>query len=322
MRRDELADVTSLDIATCRAPNVSPETSVVIRALNEGRWLPEVFAALSAQSYRDFDVVVVDSGSVDRTREIAEESGARIVHLRREDFTFGRALNIGIREAPGQLLAILSAHAIPAGPCWLERLVAPLRLPETAMVYGRQRAHDVSKFSEARDFDRLYPAIPEEAPHDQPFANNANAAVKRSLWDAHPFDESLTGLEDIEWARHWIDRGLCVRYEPNASVVHVHVESWPEVRHRYRREAVAACCLGLKRASSIPREVRREISWCAQDLYSALRTHRGRGAAGEILRFRYEKTVGIVTGLSLGRRTEPPGAFRARQQSMGYPRAT
>jgi hypothetical protein len=113
-----------------------PETSVVVRAFNEERWLPEVFSALARQRYRDFEVILVDSGSLDRTREIAEENGARIVRMRSEDFTFGHSLNVGIRESQGEFIAMLSAHAIPANDHWLEDLVAPLRQPKVAMVYG------------------------------------------------------------------------------------------------------------------------------------------------------------------------------------------
>src|SRR5688572_31370188 len=110
-----------------------PETSVVIRAYNEERWLPAVFEALARQNYRDFEVLLVDSGSVDRTREIAAANGARIVRLLSEDFTFGHSLNVGLSEARGSLIAIVSAHAIPAGVDWLEKLVAPLRQPDVAM---------------------------------------------------------------------------------------------------------------------------------------------------------------------------------------------
>ena len=49
----------------------TPETTIVIRAFNEERWLPEVFQALDRQYYRDFEVLLVDSGSIDRTRDIA-----------------------------------------------------------------------------------------------------------------------------------------------------------------------------------------------------------------------------------------------------------
>src|SRR3989304_5366334 len=82
----------------------SPETSIVIRAFNEERWLPEVFAAIDRQRYRDFEVLLVDSGSVDRTRDVAAANGARIVRLRSEDFTFGHSLNVGVREGRGRAL--------------------------------------------------------------------------------------------------------------------------------------------------------------------------------------------------------------------------
>src|SRR6266566_1085649 len=92
-------------------PNVGgPETTILIRAFNEERWLPEVLKAIDAQSYRDFEVLLVDSGSVDRTRDIVAASGGRVVRLRSDDFTFGHSLNVGIHEARGRFIAILSAH--------------------------------------------------------------------------------------------------------------------------------------------------------------------------------------------------------------------
>ncbi len=274
-----------------------PETSIVIRAFNEERWLPEVFAALDRQCYRDFEVILVDSGSIDRTRDIAAANGARIVRLRSEDFTFGHSLNVGIREARGSLLAILSAHAIPADGEWLSRLVAPLRQANTAMVYGGQRGHQLSKFSETQDFLRVFPSQPREVHADDPFANNANSAVRRDLWEMHPFDEGLPGLEDIEWAKYWLKRDLKVAYEPNACIIHVHTETWPQVRRRYYREGMAARWVGIRYLRHLPGEVRRELSWLGRDLWLAAAQGRLRALLPEVLRFRYEKTVGTVGGI-------------------------
>ena len=204
-----------------------PETSIVIRAFNEQRWLPKVLAALANQTSRNHEVLLVDSGSVDRTREVAAGHGIRVLRLRPEDFTFGHSLNAGIDAARGRFIAILSAHAIPAAEDWLERLLASLRQDDTAMVFGGQRGHAVSKFSEARDFERTFAQQPLWLNESHCFANNANSAIRRALWESHPFDEGLPGLEDIEWARYWMQRGMGVRYEPEARVYHIHEESWP-----------------------------------------------------------------------------------------------
>ncbi len=296
-----------------------PETSIIIRAFNEERWLPEVCAALARQRYRDFEWLLVDSGSVDRTRDIAAANGARIVRLRSEDFTFGHSLNAGIKEARGSLMAILSAHAIPADEDWLERLVAPLRRDDTAMVYGGQRGHAISKFSETRDFLRMFPEHRHEVRPDDPFANNANSAVRRALWEVHPFDEGLPGLEDIEWAKYWMKHGQRVLYEPTASIIHVHTESWPQVRRRYHREAMAARWVGIRLLRHIPGEILRELRWGAHDLWLASREGRLGALAGEILRFRYEKLTGTVGGIVDSRGISNPARRAEIFFQTGFP---
>ena len=282
------------------------ETSIVIRAFNEERWLPEVFAALAAQRYRDFEVIVVDSGSIDRTRDISQANGARIVRLRSEDFTFGHSLNVGIEAASGPLVAILSAHAIPADDRWLEQLIAPLRAPDTAMVYGGQRGHGISKFAEARDFERVFPSTPHPVDPDNPFANNANSAIRRDLWEQQRFDEGLPGLEDIAWAKHWLERDLKVVYQPDACIIHVHTESWAQVRRRYHREGMAARWVGLKILRSIPGELWRELHSCVHDLWLVARHDRAYELSKEIIRFRYEKTVGTIGGIVDSRGIDNP----------------
>ena len=142
-----------------------PETSVVIRALNEERWLPDVLKMLERQRYRDFEVLLVDSGSVDRTRDLAAAAGARIVRLRSEDFTFGHALNVGIREARGSFIAILSAHAIPVDEEWRRlrsrRCAGPTRRWSMAGKIG----HALSKILRGA---RLRAPVPAAASHGRP----------------------------------------------------------------------------------------------------------------------------------------------------------
>lgn len=280
---------------TLSAP--TPETSIVIRAFNEERWLPDVFASLHRQRYRDFEVLVVDSGSVDRTRDIASTNGARIVRLRSEDFTFGYSLNIGIEEARGSFIVIISAHAIPTDEEWLTRLIAPLRRSTTAMVFGGQRGHAVSKFPEARDFERIFHSKSMSMDDDHVFVNNANSAIRRDLWERHRFDEGLPGLEDAEWAKYWIPQGFEVIYEPSACVYHVHTESWAQVRHRFHREGIAGRWTAVRIIRHIPREISREVWWGIKDYAIAISQGKFLTLAGEIARYRYNKTIGIVKGI-------------------------
>ena len=94
----------------------SPLVSVVIRTYNEARYLEELLLGIAAQERPDFDVevVLVDSGSTDGTLDIASQHGARIVHIRKQDFTFGRSLNVGCRAALGSVSADI---AFPHPPC-------------------------------------------------------------------------------------------------------------------------------------------------------------------------------------------------------------
>lgn len=283
-----------------------PETSVIIRAYNEERHLPALFDGLRAQGYRDFETVVVDSGSFDATREIARQRADRLVRIEPHDFTFGHSLNVGIRNSAGGVLAIVSAHTLPVDTNWLGRLVAPLRDDHTAMVYGRQIGHSDSKFSEFWDFERIFgPEYRVLRPPDF-FANNANSAVRRDLWEQHPFDETLPGLEDIEWAKYWMERGYRVVYEPTAGIYHIHAESWAQVRRRYYREGQAAKWIGVRRRRDLPGEICRETRYFFGDLIQAWQQRRLREKAREIARFRYEKLIGTLGGVWDGSMMDNP----------------
>lgn len=302
-----------------RTETRSPETTILVRAFNEERWLPEVLAAIEKQSYRDFELLLVDSGSVDRTREIFAAHGGRVVRMRSDDFTFGHSLNVGIREARGAFIVILSAHAIPTSDTWLEQLITPLRRPQTAMVFGGQRAHALSKFSEARDFERIFPAKPQLMNEYEVFVNNANSAIRRDLWEQHQFDEGLPGLEDAEWAKHWVLRDMEVRYEADASIFHIHTESWPQVRHRFYREGIGGRWTTVRIMRNIPGEIVRELWWTASDLGMAAVRGRIRALAPEIVKYRYHKTVGIVKGILDSRRITNPSKRAEIYHKTGFP---
>jgi rhamnosyltransferase len=213
--------------------------SIVIRSFNEDKHIGKLLKGIQKQlcSY-EVEVILVDSGSTDSTVKIAEGMGAKIVNISPEDFSFGYALNVGCALASGEFLVFVSAHVYPVYTNWLQNMLDPFTDEKIALVYGRQIGDEYSKFSEKRLLNKWFPAI---SNHNQlhPFSNNANAAIRKSLWVEQPYDESLTGLEDLDWGNKIISKGYKIAYEADAVIVHVHEETPKKVFNRYYREAIA-----------------------------------------------------------------------------------
>lgn len=219
--------------------------SIVLRTKNEGKFLGKSLDLIREQAYRPRpEVVVVDSGSSDDTLAIASRyDGLRVVEIAAEDFTYGRSLNAGVRASSGDVIVALSAHAFPRDEHWLDRLVHHFSDPKVAGVYGRQLPHDDAWPSVKRDYlefygNRMREQTNAEDSGDHCFSNAA-CAFQRNLWKEHPFNETLPGCEDWEWARAMLMLGLKIIYEPSAEVYHSHNESLFAVYRRSRRETVA-----------------------------------------------------------------------------------
>ena len=212
--------------------------SIVIRAYNEEKHISRLLEGIQHQTANDVEVILVDSGSSDSTVSIAESFGAKIVHIPPQEFTFGRSLNLGIQAALSEFIVIASAHVYPVYPDWLATLLHPFEDHEVALAYGKQRAPESAKFSEQQIFHQWYPDISKPR-QETAFCNNANSAIRRSLWEKNPYDDTLTGLEDLAWAKWAKEQGYDIAYMAEAEIIHVHNETPRAVFNRYRREAMA-----------------------------------------------------------------------------------
>lgn len=214
--------------------------SVVIRTLNEASYLDELLAAIHAQDVQayEIEIVLIDSGSTDSTLDIARKHACRITHINKKDFSFGRSLNMGSEFATGDILIFISGHCVPCDSNWLSSLIQPIVDESAQYVYGRQVGRDTTKFSEENLFRKYFPKY-SKIPQADDFCNNANSALKRSVWKLHPFNEALTGLEDMELGKRLRESGGEIAYVADAAVYHIHDESWSQVKRRYEREAIA-----------------------------------------------------------------------------------
>jgi len=291
------------------------DASVVIRTLNEGRWLPQLLDTLRSQSYPgSIETVIVDSGSTDDTLKIAAEHQCRIVHIDKANFTFGRSLNVGCAAAQGEALVFISGHCIPVSQDWLEKLIRPLHDGRADYVYGQQQAHELTKFSERQLFRKYFPAE-NMIPQKDIFCNNANSALLRSVWNANKFDETLTGLEDMELAKRLVAAGGRIGYVADASVYHIHEEQWGHVRRRYEREAIALQGILPDVRVTFGDFIRYFLAGVMLDWSQALQEKTFKHHAAEIFLFRLMQYWGTYRGNNEHRRIS-----QRRKEAYFYPR--
>lgn len=216
--------------------------SIVIRCYNEEEHIGRLLSGIMQQTLKNVEIIIVDSGSTDATVSIASRYPVKILSILPEEFSFGRALNIGCQETSGEFLIIVSAHVYPVNKDWLEKLITPFSDSRVALVYGKQRGNDITKYSEQQIFAHWFPEGLTLV-QDHPFCNNANAAIRRSLWQKLPYNENLTGLEDLDWAKRAMESGYKIAYASDSTIIHVHNEPMKSIFNRYRREAIALKCV-------------------------------------------------------------------------------
>ena len=269
--------------------------SVVVRAYNEERHIGRLLEGILRQTVQDTEVLLVDSGSTDATLAIASRYPVRIVRIDPGEFTFGKSLNLGCSQATGDLIVIASAHVFPVYPDWLEKLLAPFEDPQVGLTYGRQRGTRRSRYSERQQFAKMFPDV-SIARQDHPLCNNANAAIRRELWQRRPYDETLSGLEDLEWATWMMQQGYALAYVAEAEVVHVHQETARQIYNRHRREAMALHRIQPWQSFHVWDLGRLFVSNALSDCWHAVREGEPLGVIQDILAFRLTQFWGTYQG--------------------------
>lgn len=207
--------------------------SILIRTKNEDLFLEEVLVAIHNQLNNYFEIVIVDSGSIDNTLLIAKKYKCKIFKILPKDFSFGKSLNYGIEKCNGDIVVILSGHCTPVDKDWLDNLVSPLLNGKFSASFGRQIARESTHIFEKKAYLDNYPSS-----NKVNYTNfsNANSAINKNCWKRLKFDPNVSGSEDILWARNLNKMGKSYCYVYNASVYHSHNENFKSVYNRVLRE--------------------------------------------------------------------------------------
>ncbi|CAB1074306.1 hypothetical protein D1AOALGA4SA_2125 [Olavius algarvensis Delta 1 endosymbiont] len=210
--------------------------SIIIRSYNEEQLIRRCLTAIYSQKVDyPIEVIVVDSGSTDKTLELASKFPVKTISVEQERFSYGRSLNLGCQAAKGKYLVLLSAHAIPQNSTWIQSLINNFDNPKIAGVFSKQiPLEDCNPLSERQILahwnDKRKDLITR-------FGFTASGAViLKDVWQKTKFNEGLIASEDYDWAIRVKAQGYIIAYEPRASIYHSHNENFQQTYNRYFRE--------------------------------------------------------------------------------------
>jgi len=209
------------------------DTSVIILTKNAGDQFENLMKKLNNQTYQDFEVLVIDSGSTDRTLEIAKEYSCKVYRIKPEEFHHSRTRNLGAELAKGDYLVYITQDALPLNNDFLEMLIKPLENDKVAGVYGRQVAYPNAKPMEKFFYSYFYPdkrkiITPKDLRNlaefyvSHVYISDVCSAMKKEVWKKIKFDENIIMAEDKKWAMDVLRAGYWLVYEPEAVVYHSH----------------------------------------------------------------------------------------------------
>jgi len=213
----------------------NPLVSVIIVNWNGRHWLEKCLPTLYAQTYTEFETIIVDNGSADGSVDWLKREWSQVsVLAQSRNLGFAQANNVGISKAAGQFIVTLNNDTM-LEPDWLAALVAGVDAPDVGMVASHivlwQQPHlldstgievDMAGIAWNRGWMQV---VSETAVSPDVFGPSACAALYRRdmLDEIGLFDENfLAYYEDVDLAWRAQNAGWRCRYAPSARLMHWH----------------------------------------------------------------------------------------------------
>ena len=210
--------------------------SVIIPCLNAGDEFQFLLKVLKAQKgFKDIEIIIVDSGSTDRTLDFAERFNAKVIQIKPEEFSHSYARNLGAKHASGDFLLFTVQDALPPSDTWLHEMftvlsdnqVAAVSCAETpredADLFYRQICWNHYNFLEVQNADRIF-SLPKVQNHislrqNGQLSDLANL-ISRELFEQYQY--RLNYAEDIDLGIRLIKDGYKLAFLGTTRIIHSH----------------------------------------------------------------------------------------------------
>ena len=275
--------------------------SVVIPTLNAGPQFEELLKQIRSQK-GDFDleILVIDSGSTDATRELALRYGATVHQIERQEFNHGATRNLGISLARGEYVALTVQDAVPLDERWLAMMVENLeRNGRVAGVYSRQIPHknagvltrvlvgnlataSLERREQFAESPTQYARMRPKKRRRLAVYDDVSSCLRRSVWEELPYDATDFG-EDIRWGKKVVEAGYKVVYEPRSAVLHSHERGAVyDLKRYYMDQRVLLELFGLSLVPNLA-HLLLGIARSSLHLYRLLRREKELAASGALV---------------------------------------
>jgi cellulose synthase/poly-beta-1,6-N-acetylglucosamine synthase-like glycosyltransferase len=208
--------------------------SIIIPAFNEEKNIGRCLDGLRNQIdvHDDSEVIVIDDGSTDATREIAKAHGARV--LAQPNQGAAAARNFGARQANGEIILFTDADCVP-DPKWVAAMLAPFAESDVVGVGGMKKTRQTEfmpRFIQL-EFDYRYDRVRTHRYID--FIDSGTAAYRRDIFlENNGFDTLLADAEDVELSFRLSQQGFKMAFAPAAIVYREHQTSlWEYLRLKF-----------------------------------------------------------------------------------------
>ena len=251
-----------------------PQVSIIMRSFNEGWALRETLPALQAQEHKDWELIVIDSGSTDGSVDLIRAAKPRhFIQIRPEEYNPSRVMNRGMELARTATAIFLNADATPQGSHWMRPLADALANPRTAAVFSKQIPRPNCRAVFAHDYARCFGDNRESSAWEH-FFSMVSSGLRKDIWARRGFLEKMKYSEDDEYTRWCRAEGYAVVYCPESVVMHSHNYTPQQAYKRSFGEARALAAVWRQAPNQInwPRtvllgwlnDVRRDLAFCAR----------------------------------------------------------
>lgn len=286
------------------------EVSIIVLTKNGRTHLEHLLPSLVSQAQKvPCELLAVDSGSVDGTLELLRRFPVRIVQIPPQDFHHARTRNFAARLAKGKILVLLSQDAIPASDIWLESMIKNFDDLQVGAVYGRQCPKPGSSLERRQALDAVYGElrVVKDPAHRNGLGyrfyhfSDANAAIRRDVWEKTQFPEDLKVFEDLGLAKRVLDSGWKIVYEPKAAVIHSHDHNTLGLLKRYFDIGYTLKLLNIWDAPGTRKSLLRDAFRMLKDKFHRPRSDSPARSVRKGLQQDFAKWLGMFLGLNQNR---------------------